>query len=78
MKRALIVVVAILAVVLLYSYITVSNGAINPLGRLSFVKIENPDMYPGHPHSQLLANYAARKGISMYSGCTFCWKFQLS
>jgi hypothetical protein len=40
----------------------VSNGAINPLGRLSFVEIENPDMYPGHPHSQLLANYAAERG----------------
>jgi hypothetical protein len=62
MRRGLIVVVAVLAVILLYSYITVSNGAIDPLGRLSFVKIENPDMFPGHPHSQLLANYAAQRG----------------
>ena len=32
------------------------------MGRLSFVKVENPDMFPGHPHSQLLANYAAERG----------------
>jgi hypothetical protein len=64
MRRALIVgvAVAVLAVILVYSYVTVSDGVIDPLGRLSFVKIENPDMFPGHPHSQLLANYSAERG----------------
>ena len=32
-----------------------------PIGRLGFVKLANPDMYPGHPHSQLLAEYAKEK-----------------
>ncbi len=57
-----ILILTILSLSTLYSYSVVSNGPINPLGRLSFVKIENPDMYPGHPHSQLLANYAAERG----------------
>ena len=57
----ILIVIAILLVSIYYSYSIVSNGPINPLGRLSFVKIENPDMYPGHPHSELLANYAAER-----------------
>jgi len=62
MKRGLLVAVAILAIIIVYSYMTVSAGPINPLGRLSFVKVENPDMYPGHPHSELLAKYAEERG----------------
>jgi hypothetical protein len=63
MKKFIIIAIfSILAIIILYSYITVSNGPINPLGRLSFVKIENPDMYPNHPHSVLLAKYAADRG----------------
>lgn len=42
----------------LISYNVVSDGSIKPLGRLTFVKFANPDMYPGHPHSQLLSEYA--------------------
>ncbi len=61
-KLIIITIIAILTIILLYSYITVSNGPINPLGRLTFVKIENPDMYPGHPHSELLAEYAEERG----------------
>lgn len=56
------IIIAILAVIVVYSYVTVSNGPINPLGRLSFVKIENPDMYPGHPHALLLGEDAAQRG----------------
>jgi hypothetical protein len=63
MKKVIIIALfSILAIIILYSYITVSNGPITPLGRLSFVKIENPDMYPGHPHSMLLAEYAEERG----------------
>jgi hypothetical protein len=54
----LLVLLAILALIVGYSYITVSNGPIEPLGRISFVKLLNPDFYPGHPHSQLLAKFA--------------------
>ena len=52
----------IIALFVGYSYMIVSNGPIDPLGRLSFVKLENPDMYPGHPDSVLLGQYAQEKG----------------
>jgi hypothetical protein len=57
-----LVALAILALIIGYSYITVSNGPIEPLGRLSFVKIANPDMYPGHSHAKLLGEYAEERG----------------
>jgi hypothetical protein len=56
MKWVLVVLV-ILALIVGYSYITVSNGPIEPVGRLAFVKFANPDMYTGNPHSQLVAKY---------------------
>ncbi len=61
-KGISLVAILILALIIGYSYITVSKGPIEPLGRLSLVKIANPDMYPGHPHAQLLAQYAAQRG----------------
>ncbi len=54
-------ILAIVSLILVYSIITVSLGPIQPLGRLSFVKLENPDMYPGHPDSELLAQYAIER-----------------
>ena len=54
----LLITLAILAIIIGYSYITVSSGPIEPLGRLAFVKTMNPDFYPGHAHSKLLAQYA--------------------
>lgn len=56
-----VIIVSILAVMLVYSFVVVSLGPVQPLGRLSFVKLENPDMFPGHPHSTLLAQYAEEK-----------------
>ncbi len=44
-----------------YGYTMTLNGDIEPLGRLAFVKFQNPDMYPGHPHSKLLAQYAEER-----------------
>ncbi|MGF7117770.1 hypothetical protein [Methanobacterium oryzae] len=41
-----------------YVYTINTSGDIEPLGRLAFVKFQNPDMYPGHEHSKLLAKYA--------------------
>ena len=73
-----LVAIVILALIIGYSYVTVSNGPIEPLGRLGFVKLENPDMYPGHPHSQLLAKEAAAKGskcalvLQLYGGSNYC------
>jgi hypothetical protein len=57
-----LIALAIIALIIFYSYITVSNGPIEPLGRLSFVKIANPDMYPGHSHAKLLGDYATERG----------------
>jgi hypothetical protein len=67
--------ISILLIIILiigaYSYFTVSNGAVDPLGRAAFVKLANPDFYPGHPHSQLLAKYAEEKGSKCALVCHF-------
>jgi len=55
------ILITVLIIMLTYSFIAVAVGPIAPLGRLSFVKLENPDMFPGHPHSSLLAQYAKKK-----------------
>lgn len=57
-----IVIVVIFLLLGAYIYVASINGNIEPLGRLGFVKLANPDMYPGHPHSQLLAKYAEERG----------------
>lgn len=46
-----------------FLYVTTSNTSkdIEPLGRLAFVKIANPDMYPEHVHANLLAQYAQER-----------------
>lgn len=55
-----------LAVIMVSSYIYVSSTASDDkyefLGRLSFVKISNPDIYEGSPHSRLAAEYAKERG----------------
>jgi hypothetical protein len=72
-----LVVVAILVLIVGYSYVTVSSSPIDPLGRVAFVKIANPDFYPGNPHSELLAQYAEEKGsktalvLHMYGGSNY-------
>lgn len=60
--RIIPAVIIVLVVIIIYSYVVVSTGPINPLGRLTFVKFDNPDMFPGHPHSELLAEYAEERG----------------
>ena len=45
-----------------YLFISVLIGPVEPIGRLGFVKFSNPDMYPGHIHSQDLAQYAHQQG----------------
>ncbi len=41
---------------------TDSSENVEPLGRLGFVKIANPDMYPDHVHANLLSEYAQEHG----------------
>ena len=45
-----------------YAHTLDKSDDIEPLGRLAFVKFQNPDMYPGHYHSKLLAQYAEDRG----------------
>jgi hypothetical protein len=45
-----------------YAHTLDKSDDIEPLGRLAFVKFQNPDMYPGHEHSKLLAEYAEDRG----------------
>jgi len=54
-----------------YSFSITLAGPIEPLGRLGFVKFANPDMYPGHPHSELLAQYAEKRGSKCILVCHF-------
>jgi len=37
-----------------FIYLSSMNSKVEPLGRLVFVKLANPDLYPGHPHPDLL------------------------
>ncbi len=62
-----IIAAIIIILILGFTYVTLttSNGDIQPLGRLSFVKISNPDMYSGSPHSKLLAQYALDRGSNV-------------
>jgi hypothetical protein len=59
---AAVIALGLIAIIVGYSYVTVANGPIEPVGRLSFVKIANPDMFPGHPHANLLGVYALQRG----------------
>ncbi|MDO5835979.1 MAG: hypothetical protein Q4P17_05665 [Methanobacterium sp.] len=66
-----IVAIAILVVIVGYSVVVVSSGPFTPLGRVSFVKLANPDFYPGHPHSELLSQYAEERGSKCALICHF-------
>lgn len=57
-----LVILAVLLLIVGYAYVSTLNGPITPEGRLAFVKVANPDMYPGHLHSQLLAKFANDSG----------------
>ncbi len=57
-----LVVLAIFLLIVGYAYVSTMNGPVTPEGRLALVKVANPDMYPGHLHSQLLAKLANESG----------------
>lgn len=46
----------------IYLFIVTSLGPVEPVGRLGIVKMANPDMYPAHPQSQVLAQHAQKRG----------------
>ncbi len=63
MSKALsTILVLILLIFGSYLFLSIQIGNIEPVGRLALVKVANPDMYPGHPHSKLLAEYAQKRG----------------
>jgi hypothetical protein len=62
LMRWSLVILAVLLLIVGYAYVSTLNGPITPEGRLAFVKVANPDMYPGHLHSQLLAKFANESG----------------
>ena len=62
MKWKIVLLILILFVGLVAVYSMSINTEFQPLGRLSFVKITNPDMYTGSVHSQLAAKYAQDRG----------------
>jgi hypothetical protein len=57
-----VVILIILILFVGYVYITSLNGVYEPQGRLGFVKLKNPDMWKGNPHSKLVAKTAKEKG----------------
>lgn len=56
-----VVLLVVLAIFGGYLVISTAVSPFEPIGRLGLVKLANPDMYPGHPHSQLLADYAKER-----------------
>lgn len=57
-----IAIILILVLVAGYVYVSSLNSPYTPQGRLSFVKLLNPDMAQGNPHSKLVAQYAKDHG----------------
>ncbi|WP_321421643.1 hypothetical protein [uncultured Methanobacterium sp.] len=70
MKWSLVAIV-ILVVIVGYTVVAVASGPFTPLGRMSFVKVANPDFYPGHPHSELLVKYAEERNSNCALICHF-------
>nr|WP_319372530.1 hypothetical protein [uncultured Methanobacterium sp.] len=66
-----LVAIAIVVVIVGFTVVAVASGPFTPLGRISFVKVANPDFYPGHIHSQLLAKYAEEKNSNCALICHF-------
>ncbi|RJS48145.1 MAG: hypothetical protein CIT03_09800 [Methanobacterium sp.] len=56
--------IAIILIFGAYLFGVSTFSPVEPVGRLNFVKMANPDMYPGHPSSEVLADYAKKRGSS--------------
>lgn len=57
-----VILILLVLIVAVFSYVSSLSGPYAPMGRLSFVKILNPDISPGNPHSTLAAKYAKERG----------------
>lgn len=57
-----VIFILLVLLVVVFSYVISLSGPYAPMGRLGFVKILNPDMSPGNPHSTLAAKYAKDRG----------------
>lgn len=57
-----IIIILLVLLVAVFAYVSSLSGPYTPMGRLSFVKILNPDMAQGNPHSLLVAKYAKERG----------------
>ena len=57
-----VIIILVVLIVAVFSYVSSLNSPYTPMGRLGFVKILNPDMSPGNPHSTLAAKYAKQRG----------------
>lgn len=66
-----LVAIAIVVVIVGFTVVAVASGPFTPLGRISFVKVANPDFYPGHIHSQLLSKYAEERNSNCALICHF-------
>lgn len=60
MARSAYIIIGAILLFGAYLYGVTALSPVEPVGRLGFVKLANPDMYPGHPQSKVLASYAAR------------------
>ena len=65
MKFKIALIIILFVVGWIYVTSSTADGQIQPLGRLSFVKVSNPDMCTGSPHSKLLAQYALDRGSNV-------------
>lgn len=58
-----VIFILLVLLVAVFSYVSSLSGPYAPMGRLSFVKILNPDMSPGNPHSTLVLRIMLRIGF---------------
>ena len=75
------IVIIFLLIGFLYVSTSATSDDIEPLGRLAFVKIANPDMYPEHVHANLLAQYGQERNskcaiVLHYAGSSNYRNFQ--
>ena len=57
-----VIIILLVLVISVYAYVSSMSSPYTPMGRLAFVKVLNPDMSPGNPHSTLAAKYAKQRG----------------
>lgn len=61
MSKFLLVAMVVILIFGSYFYISTQTGLVDPVGRLALVKLANPDMFPNHPHAELLSKYAEKR-----------------